>query len=291
MADASPEPDGGERLGLDDAALAIHPTVYAPGLFAGQVALVSGGAGGIGRAICWLFARLGAHVIIAGRKPDKIDGLVAALRDSGFSASGAVVDIRDAEAVAAMFAEIKAAHGGVHVLVNSAGGQFPQAAIDFSVKGWNAVVNTNLNGTWFMMQAAARQWRETGVGGAIVNIVVIVRHGLYGVAHTVAARAGVIALSESVAVEWAPLGIRVNCIAPGSIETEGWKVYTPETRALYPKTNPMKRVGSAWDVAEACVYLGGPASGFVTGDLLTVGGGAHLWGETWTTDRPDYFKT
>jgi citronellol/citronellal dehydrogenase len=283
--------DAEERLGLDDAALAVHPTVYAPGLFAGQRVLVSGGAGGIGRAICWLFARLGAHVLVAGRKRDKIDGLVAALHAHGLRADGYVVDIRDADAVAATFAEIKTAHGGVDVLVNSAGGQFPQAAIDFSVKGWNAVVATNLSGTWFMMQAAAQQWREAGVGGAIVNIVVITRHGLYGVAHSVAARAGVIALSESVAVEWAPLGIRVNCIAPGSIETEGWKVYTREARSHYAATNPMKRVGTSWEVAEACAYLGGPASGFVTGDLLTVGGGGHLWGETWTTGRPEHFKT
>jgi citronellol/citronellal dehydrogenase len=280
-----------ERLGLDDSALAAMPTVYAPGLFSGQVALVSGGAGGIGRAISWLLARLGAHVVVAGRKRDKIDRLVAALHEGGFRASGISVDIRDADAVAAMFVEIKAAHGGVNLLVNSAGGQFPQSAIDFSVKGWNAVVNTNLNGTWFMMQAAARLWRDAGVGGSIVNIVVVTRHGLYGVAHTVAARAGVIALSESLAVEWAPLGVRVNCIAPGSIETEGWKVYAPEARSHYSRTNPMMRVGSAWDVAEACVYLGGPAGGFVTGDLLTVAGGGQLWGETWTTGRPDYFRT
>jgi citronellol/citronellal dehydrogenase len=291
MVDAVPEQVGEQRLGLDDAALAVMPTVYAPGLFSGQVALVSGGAGGIGRAISWLLARLGAHVIVAGRKRERIDGLVEALCEAGFAASGAVVDIRGADAVAAMFAEIKVAHGGVNLLVNSAGGQFPQPAIDFSLKGWNAVVATNLNGTWFMMQAAARLWREAGVGGSIVNIVVVTRHGLHGVAHSVAARAGVIALSESVAVEWAPLGIRVNCIAPGAIETEGWKVYTPEARRRYWRSNPMMRVGSAWDVAEACVYLGGPAGGFVTGDLLTVAGGGQLWGETWTTGRPEYFET
>jgi citronellol/citronellal dehydrogenase len=291
MVDAVSDPGGEERLGLDDAALAVMPTVYAPGLFSGQVALVSGGAGGIGRAISWLLARLGAHVIVAGRKREKIDGLVEALREAGFRASGVAVDIRDAEAVAAMFSEIKAGHGGMNLLVNSAGGQFPQPAIDFSVKGWNAVVATNLNGTWFMMQAAARVWREAGVGGSIVNIVVVTRHGLHGVAHSVAARAGVIALSESVAVEWAPLRIRVNCLAPGAIETEGWKVYSPEARGRYWRSNPMMRVGSAWDVAEACVYLGGPAGGFVTGDLLSVAGGGQLWGETWTTGRPDYFET
>ena len=138
-----------------------------------------------------------------------------------------MVDIRDAEAVAAMFAEIKAAHGGVNLLVNSAGGQFPQAAIDFSVKGWNAVVNTNLNGTWFMMQAAARLWRDAGVGGAIVNIVVVTRHGLYGVAHTVAARAGVIAFPK--ASRWNGRRSASASIAsrPARSRREGWKVYTP----------------------------------------------------------------
>jgi citronellol/citronellal dehydrogenase len=289
MGDAASLGDDARPLGLDDAAFAAMPTVYAPGLFAGQVALVSGGAGGIGRAISWLLARLGAHVVVAGRKREKIDGIVEALGKANYSASGVIVDIRDADAVAEAFAGVKAAHGNLNQLVNCAGGQFPQAAIDFSVKGWNAVVSTNLSGTWFMMQAAARLWREAATGGSIVNIVVVTRHGLYGVAHSVAARAGVIALSESVAVEWAPLNIRVNCVAPGAIETEGWRAYSPEARSQYWRSNPMMRVGSAWDVAEACVYLGSPAGGYITGDLLTVAGGGHLWGETWTTGRPDYF--
>jgi citronellol/citronellal dehydrogenase len=281
---------GQERFGLADADLAVHPTVYAPDALAGQVALVSGGAGGIGRATAWLLARLGAHVIVSGRSEEKIAGLVAAMRDEGLVCSGHAVDVRDPDGVAAFFDRIWAEHGRIDLLVNSAGGQFPQAAIDFSVKGWNAVVNTNLNGTWFMMQAAARKWRDAGRPGSIVNVVVVTTHGLYGVAHTIAARAGVIGLSRAVAVEWAPLGIRVNCVAPGAIETEGWKVYTPEVRAAYPRTNPMMRAGSAWDIAEACVYLGGPAAKFVTGELLTVDGGGQLWGETWTTGKPDYFK-
>ncbi len=287
MADTGPE---GESFGLDDATLAVKPTVYAPGAFDGQVVVVSGGAGGIGRAAAWLFARLGAHVVIAGRNEAKIDLLVAALRERGLKASGLPVDIRDPENVAAFFDRVWGQHGRLDTLINSAGGQFPQPAIDFSVKGWNAVVNTNLNGTWFMMQAAARKWRDAGKPGSIVNIVVVTTHGLYGVAHTVAARAGVIGLSRSVAVEWAPLGIRVNCIAPGAIETDGWKVYTPEARAAYPRSNPMMRAGDSWDIAEACVYFGGPAGSFITGELLTVDGGGQLWGETWTTGKPDYFK-
>lgn len=283
------QPDSA-RFGLDDDALAVHPTAFRDDLFRGQVVLVSGGAGGIGRAIAWLLARLGATVVVAGRRRDRLDGLVTALRDAGLSADAAAVDIRDPEAVEALFAGIWADHGRLDLLVNSAGGQFPQPAIDYSVKGWRAVVDTNLSGTWFMMQAAARHWRDAGRGGAIVNIVVVTTHGLYGVAHSVAARAGVVSLSKSLAVEWAPLGIRTNCVAPGAVETEGWKVYTPEARAAYPRTNPMMRAGTTWEIAEACAYLGGPAAGFVTGEVLTVDGGGQLWGEVWTTGKPDYFK-
>jgi citronellol/citronellal dehydrogenase len=141
-----------------------------------------------------------------------------------------------------------------------------------------------------MMQGAAQHWRDNQYPGSIVNIVVVTTHGVYGIAHTIAARSGVIGLSRSVAVEWAPLKIRVNCVAPGAIETEGWKVYTPEARAAYPRSNPMMRAGSPWDVAEACAYLTGPSGGFVTGETLTVDGGGQLWGETWTTGKPPYFS-
>ena len=277
-------------FGLDDDALAEHPTIYAADAYQGQVALVSGGAGGIGKAIAWLLARLGAHVVVAGRSEAKLAPVVEAMTRRGLSASSLAVDIREPEQVGALFDKVWGAHGRLDILVNSAGGQFPQAAIDFSVKGWNTVINTNLNGTWHMMQAAARRWRDAKQPGSIVNIVVVTTHGLHGVAHTIAARAGVIGLSKAVAVEWAPLGIRVNCIAPGAIETEGWKVYAPAARAAYPRSNPMMRAGTSWEIAEACAYLAGSAAAYVTGELLTVDGGSHLWGETWTTGKPDYFK-
>ena len=277
------------KPGLTDAELAVLPTVFASDAFKGQVVVVSGAAGGIGRAIAWLFARLGAHVVVAGRNQGKLDALVAELTGRSLQASAQVVDIREPDAVNALFDAVWTAQGRLDSLINSAGGQFPQAAIDFSVNGWNAVINTNLNGTWFMMQAAAKHWRDSKHPGSIVNIVVVTTHGLYGIAHTVAARSGVIGLSRSVAVEWAPLNIRVNCVAPGVIETEGWKVYAPQARAAYPRSNPMMRAGSPWDVAEACVYLAGPSGGFVTGETLTVDGGGQLWGETWTTGKPEYF--
>jgi citronellol/citronellal dehydrogenase len=277
------------KPGLTDAALAVHPTVFAADALKGQVVMVSGASGGIGRAIAWLFARLGAHVALVGRNQAKLDAFVADLTSHHLKASAHVADIREPDAVSALIDNVWTAHGRIDSLINSAGGQFPQAAIDFSVKGWNAVINTNLNGTWYMMQAAAQRWRAEKHPGSIVNIVVVTTHGLYGIAHTIAARSGVIGLSRAVAVEWAPLNIRVNCVAPGAIETEGWKVYTSEAVAAYPRSNPMMRAGSPWDIAEACVYLAGPSGKFITGETLTVDGGGQLWGETWTTGKPAYF--
>jgi citronellol/citronellal dehydrogenase len=281
--------DPNAKSALADAELAIHPTVFAAGVLKGKVLVVSGGAGGIGRAISWLFARLGAHVAIVGRNGEKLDALAAQLAGRGLEASTHVADIREPEAVNALFDTVWAAHGRIDGLVNSAGGQFPQAAIDFSIKGWNAVIDTNLSGTWYMMQAAAQRWRDRRYPGSIVNIVVVTTHGLYGIAHTIAARSGVIGLSRAVAVEWAPLNIRVNCVAPGAIETEGWNVYAKEARATYPRSNPMMRAGSPWDIAEAVVYLSATSGKFVTGETLTVDGGGQLWGETWTTGKPKYF--
>jgi citronellol/citronellal dehydrogenase len=278
------------KLGLSDAELAGHPTMFAAGSLKDQVVVITGGAGGIGRAIAWLFARLGAHVAVVGRDGGKLDTLVANLTSHGLKASAHPTDIREPEAVNALFDAVWTTHGRLDCVINSAGGQFPQAAIDFSVKGWNAVINTNLNGTWYMMQAAAQRWREHKHPGSIVNIVVVTTHGLYGIAHSIAARSGVIGLSRAVAVEWAPLNIRVNCVAPGAIETEGWNVYTAEARAAYPRSNPMMRTGSPWDVAEASVFLAGPSAKFVTGETLTVDGGSQLWGETWTTGKPAYFR-
>ena len=272
-----------------NAELAVQPTVFAAGLLAAQTVFVSGAGSGMGRATAWLAARLGARVIVGGRTLAKLAAVVDAINaEPGLEAHAQVVDIRERASVDQAFAEITAKFGVIDLLINSAGGQFPQAAIDFSEKGWHAVINTNLHGTWHMMNAAAQHWRETGRGGSIVNIVVV-NQNLHGVAHTAAARAGVMAFSQKASVEWAPLGIRVNCIAPGAIETEGWAVYSETTRARYPRTNPMMRAGSPWEIAEACIFLGGPGGRFINGVILEVDGGGQHWGEIWTTGKPEYF--
>jgi len=198
--------------------------------------------------------------------------------------------IREPVQVQALFDETWQRFERLDVLINGAGGQFPQAAIDFSIKGWNAVVDTNLNGTWYMMQSAAKYWRDRSMGGSIVNIVAVVNRGMPQVAHTAAARAGVIYLSKTLSVEWAPLGIRVNCVAPGSIATEGLNVYPREAAEGFVLSNPMKRLGDVMDIAQAVVYLAAPTGKFITGEVLAVDGGRQNWGEDWPGGIPDYFK-
>jgi citronellol/citronellal dehydrogenase len=273
---------------LRDEELADLPTSLAKDLLSGCVVVISGGGSGIGRATAWLTARLGAHVVICGRNPEKLARTCDAIVGHGLKCESGALDIRSRASVDALFDSVFRKHGRVDLLVNSAGGQFPQAAIDFSEKGWRAVIDTNLTGTFNMIQRAAQDWRDTGMPGSIVTIVVSPR-GLHQVAHTCAARAGVIAFSEAVAVEWAPLGIRVNCIAPGAIVSEGWATYAEEVRARYPQTSPMRRAGSPWEIAEAALFVGGPGGSFITGQTLSVNGGGNLWGEIWTAGKPAYF--
>ncbi|MBU3731525.1 MAG: SDR family oxidoreductase, partial [Beijerinckiaceae bacterium] len=141
----------------------------------------------------------------------------------------------------------------------------------------------------YMMQAAARHWRDAKQPGTITNIVAVVTRGMPGVAHTCAARAAVIHLSKTVATEWAPLGIRINCVAPGAIATGGMDVYSEEARRELPRSNLMQRFGTAQDVADAVTYLAAPSGSFITGEVLTVDGGNQIWGDQWTIPRPDYF--
>lgn len=278
--------------GLSDDELASRPLAFRDDLLAGRVFLVSGGGSGMGRAIAYTCARLGADVMICGRREERLvetaDGIRQRLgREVGFRA----MTIRDPESVTALVDETVARFGRIDTLVNNAGGQYPQAAIDFTTKGWLAVIDTNLNGTWYMMQAAARRWRDAGTPGSIVNIVANVWRGMPQVAHTCAARAGVIYLSKTLSTEWAPLGIRVNCVSPGSIATEGFNVYERSAAERFRWSNPMHEFGDALDIAQAVVYLSAPTAKFVTGEVLVVDGGNNQQGDVWPGGIPEYFRT
>lgn len=278
------------RWGWTDEQLATAPTVYAPELFAGKTVLVSGAGTGIGKGIAFLLARLGADLVLCGRRAELLEQTRQGLQRFGGQVLTLPLNIREPERVAEAMDRVWETFGKLDVLVNNAGGQFPRPAIDLTVNGWNAVIDTNLNGTWTMMQSAARYWRDHGQSGNIVNIVLVVERGTPGAAHTGAARAGVIALSKTVAVEWAPLGIRVNCIAPGTIETDAFRYYPPEASANFHLSNPMKHTGDVQDIAEAVAYLAAPSGKFITGEVLAVDGGLRMWGECWVTAKPDYFK-
>ncbi len=279
-----------KKFGFSRDELKTYPTVFAPGSFAGKTVIVTGAGGGIGLAIAALFARLGANVAINGRNQDKLADAADFLRGFGTKVLARPMTIRDPDQAASFLDEAHGELGGVDVLVNNAGGQFPQLALDFSVKGWNAVIDTNLNGTWWMMQAAARRWVEKDQPGSIVNIVATIWRGLPGMAHTAAARAGVIYLSKSVAVEWAPHQIRVNCVAPGYCESTGFAQYPEGGAATFSEANPMRHTGDEWDVAEAAVYVSASSGKFLTGEVVNVDGGQQMWGDPWPTGRPDYFK-
>jgi NAD(P)-dependent dehydrogenase (short-subunit alcohol dehydrogenase family) len=274
---------------LTPAEVAALPTVFRDDLFRDRVVLVSGGAGGIGFATSVLFGRLGASIVSCGRDEAKMAWLEEQLGALDIPCLTRAMTIRDADQVADLMAAVWDRFGRLDVLINNAGGQFAAPALEISPKGWNAVVETNLTGSWYMMQAAARQWREHGQPGSIINMVTVQGTCHAGIAHTVAARAGEIELSKALAVEWAPYEIRVNCVAIGIVASPGLANY-PETAQPSFDHNPMRRLGGVQDIAQACVYLAAPSGDFVNATVLAVDGGAGAWGEYWPLGRPDYFQ-
>jgi len=258
-----------------------HPLPFADNLLENCVVVISGGGSGIGKAAAWQAARLGAKVAICARNSDRLLAVSNAINDAGFHCDHKNLDIRNREQVDDFLGGVFRRHGKVDILINSAGGQFAQNAADFSEKGWASVVETNLTGTFNMMQAAARRWLAEQVKGSIVNVT-FSPHGLHQMAHSVAARCGVMGFSEAVAVEWAP-NIKVNCVAPGTVASDH---FTLEEKRLYSQTNPMLDTGAPWDLAAACLFIGGPLSPFITGQTLHINGGANLWGESWPLGKP-----
>jgi citronellol/citronellal dehydrogenase len=247
-------------------------------LFSGKTVLVTGGGSGIGLAIAKQFLTCGADVFIASRKSERLEHAMEELSRLG-TVHAFQADIREPEQVENLAGFIREKNGKLDVLINNAGGQFPSLAEDISVKGWNAVINTNLNGTWYVTQTMGKHFFIPAQSGAIVNIVLNNFRGTPGMAHSAAARAAVSNLSMSLAVEWARYNIRVNCIAPGIIQSSGLDNYPPELTADLTKHIPMKRLGSVDEVAWMTLFLASPMGAYTTGDTIYVDGGARLWGD------------
>jgi NAD(P)-dependent dehydrogenase (short-subunit alcohol dehydrogenase family) len=256
--------------------------MLAEGTFEGKVAVVTGGGSGLGRAIALELGRLGASVAVAGRRPEPLDETVALLAGEGLAVP---TDVRDPEAVDALVAATVEAFGRVDVLVNNAAGNFVVKAEDLSPNGWRAVVAIVLDGGFLCSRAAGRQMIAQGDGGAILSVIASYAWtGGPGTVHSAAAKAGLVAMTRTLAVEWAPNGIRANCICPGPTDTEGagaalWP--TEEDRARVAATVPLGRLATPHEVAVWAAALCSPYASYITGETLTIDGGHWLEQESY----------
>ncbi len=270
----------------------MHSKIFRDDLLQGKVALVTGGGTGIGAAIARELGNLGATVVIASRKIEKITPATKGLTEEiGREVFGEILNLRDRESITACVTRIIEKHGRIDILVNNAGGQFFAPAELITPNGWDAVVATNLTGTWSLTRAVADQWMLKH-GGSVLNITMLTSGAFAGMAHSVSARAGVEAMTRTLAVEWAPRGIRINCIAPGYVASAGLRNY-PKGLGLVEKMKsvvPMKRLATCDEIAWAAVFLTSPAGEYVTGQTWTVDGGKSLWGDYWPIPDPPDMK-
>jgi NAD(P)-dependent dehydrogenase (short-subunit alcohol dehydrogenase family) len=246
--------------------------------FAGQTVLVTGGGTGLGKAIAVEFGRAGAKVAIASRKEEHRAAGLAALEAIGATAAAVELDVRDPEAISSAFDQVTDRLGPVSILINNAAANFPVAAEALSPNGWRAVEQIVLDGTFFCSQELHRRAAATG-GGSIVNIVSTpATTGGPGMVHSAAAKAGVISLTKTLAVEWAPDGIRVNAIAPGLFPHDDMPdaIRAVRNEAVDDSRQPAGRVGQPHELGWAATYLCSPYASFITGHVLVVDGGSWL---------------
>jgi peroxisomal 2,4-dienoyl-CoA reductase len=264
---------------------------FRPGLLDGQVALITGGATGIGYGIADLLGSLGAHVVIASRKQEHLDAAAASLEKQGAKASVVTVDVREPDRVKSMVEQVQRERGRIDILVNNAAGNFYAPSESMSANAWKSVIEIDLNGTFFCSQAVFPVMKAQG-GGRIISISMTLHYrGWPLMAHATAAKAGIDALTRTLALEWARHGIRVNAVAPGPIPTEGVrKAFTPPSASGVPdvfaveraledyarKSIPLGRWGTPADIAGMVAFLASPAADWVTGSIFVIDGGEWL---------------
>lgn len=254
--------------------------MFKEGLFDKRVAIVTGGGTGIGLAIAKRLGELGARVVIASRSSGNLERGSAELRRAGLDPLCVQVDVRNPEQVDEAVARAVRHFGRIDILVNNAAGNFVCRAEDLSPNGWNAVIGIVLNGSFNCSRAVGRHLIERGEGGAIVSVLAnYVWTGSAGTIHSAAAKTGVLSMTQTLAVEWARHRIRVNAVAPGPIESPGaakqlWD--SPEAVERITRMVPLKRWGKPSEVADAVAFLSSDGAGFITGETLTIDGGAWL---------------
>lgn len=256
-----------------------YQSIYRADLFRDHVALVTGGGSGIGRCISHELAALGATVVLAGRTEAKLQEVEAEIVQDGGRATHLVCDIRQEEQVEACVKGVLQTHGRLDLLVNNGGGQFLAPAESISLRGWKAVVDTNLTGTFMMCKAAFNHYMQDH-GGAVVNIVADMFRGMPMMSHSGAARAGVVNLTQTLALEWAGSHVRVNAVAPGIILSSGFHNYPEPVQAalkMLPAELPAQRFGTESEVSAAVLFLLSPAAAYVSGVTLRVDGASSLY--------------
>lgn len=250
-----------------------YRSIFRPGLLSGQVAIVTGGGSGLGRCTAHELAALGAQLALIGRRLEKLQAVSNEIAAAGGQAQGYACDIREEARVRETVAAIRAEFGRIDHLVNNAGGQFAAPLEKISANGWESVVRTNLTGGFLMARECYTQWMKAAGAGAIVSIVADMWMGMPGMAHSGAARAGMLNFTETAAYEWAP--VRVNAVAPGWIASSGLDHYPPEMTAHIRELHrqvPLGRLGTESEVSAAICFLLSPAAAFISGSCLRVDG-------------------
>ncbi len=251
-----------------------YRSAFAPGLLHGRMIVVTGGGSGIGRCTAHELASLGAHVVLIGRKLEKLQDVAGEIVADGGRASFHACDIRDEAVVRTVVTAIVGAHGRIDGLVNNAGGQYITPLENISAKGWQAVIDTNLTGGFLMARECYVQSMQTQ-GGSIVNIVADMWGSMPGMGHSGAARAGMVSFTETAAAEWAGSGVRVNAVAPGYIASSGMDHYPPEMGPMLrqmAQTVPLGRFGTEAETSAGIVFLLSPAATFISGSTLRIDG-------------------
>lgn len=247
--------------------------------FTAKTAIITGGGSGLGRAMAEHLASLGATVVLAGRRPEPLAEGVSRIESKNGKADAIQTDVRDPEQCKRLVDGVVAKHGRVDCLINNAAGNFICPTKDLSPNGWNAVVNIVLNGTFYCSHAAGNAMIADGKGGSILNIVASYAWtGGPGTAHSAAAKAGVVSLTQTLAAEWGRYGIRTNALSPGVVNTPGsaQRLFpTEEMRAYLASRVPMQRLGTESEIAKAAAYLLSDDASYVNGAVLVADGG--LW--------------